>query len=406
MLAGVAFSSLAGCCKDEEETWDKPTKTLDRTLIFYMVGENSLSSFISEDSTEIANGIISLPEGCRIVMYIDDTKSSRLCVGMRDHPVQTVKTYSRNVCSTDSADMEIVLNEIFKRYPAKSYGLVLWSHASGWVFAKDQQTQQSKPLNAPRRTFGIDNGQRSSSNQGRQMELHTLAHVLSHHPHLDFIFSDACFMQCIEVAYELREVTDWVLGSPAEIPGDGAPYQLLMGVLGESELQPDKLLEQYYEYYVNGPGHWDSSTRRGYFGAILSAIRTSELPQLADASRPLVQRLLANRNLLDCSTVQRYCPQESESFTEFYDMADVFHKHISNDEFLQWWTALERAVPYRFVSPAWTSQYSLYLPVSDPENCAAVSMFVPTAFYDGLGWMEKYHSLQWYKAVGMNKTGW
>ena len=402
VLTGVAFATLVGCCKDEEETWDKPKKTLDRTLIFYMAGENSLSRFIEEDSAEIANGIASLPENCRAVMYIDDLKSSRLCVGIHGHDVETVKTYDRNVCSTDSADMEEVLNDIFNLYPAKSYGLVLWSHASGWVFDKDQQSAQSKPRNVRRRTFGIDNGNRTSSNTGREMELHTLTNILAHHPHLEFIFCDACFMQCIEVAYELRNVTDWILGSPAEIPGNGAPYTQLMIAMGEPEFQPLRLLEEYYDYYVNGAG------AQQFKGAILSAIKTSELPQLAAATRPLVQRLFANRNVLDCSGVQRYYPLvNSEEFTEFYDMAGIFGKHLPVDEYELWWEVLSEAVQYRLISDLWTSSYSsLPLRVYDPENCAAVSMFVPTAFYDALGLVERYHSLEWYKAVGMNETGW
>lgn len=396
VLACVSFSILLAGCKKEEETWDRPTKTLNRTLIFYMAGENSLARFIEEDSTEIANGLALLPEDCRVVMYIDDTESSRLCVGMRDHPVEMVKLYDRNICSTDSADMETVFNEIFKRYPAKSYGLVLWSHASGWVFDNSQTSQ------APRRTFGIDNGLRTASNIGRQMELLTLANILAHHPHFDFIFSDACFMQCIEVAYELHEVTDWVLGSPAEIPGNGAPYQYIMAAMGTSGTNPSDILKPYYDYYVEGEG------ANRYSGAILSAVKTSELPQLANATRPLVQKLFANRLRLNCSTVQRYCPlDDDEYFTQYYDMADIFRQHLSEDEFQQWWTVFKRAVPYRYISPRWTTYYSVFPQhVKDPELSAGVSMFVPTAFYDRLGWMEKYHSLQWYKAVGMKTTGW
>ncbi len=397
-LIGAVLTLSVGGCKEEADTWDHPKKELDRTLIVYIAGENSLSTFVSEDSIEIVNGLKSLPEHCRVVVYIDDTKSSRLCVGMRDHPLETVKTYNRNVCSTDSTDMEMVLYEIFKRYPAKSYGLVLWSHATGWIFTQGRQSS----INPPRRTFGIDNGNRTSSNAGRQMNVTTLSNILSHHPHLNFIFSDACFMQCIEVAYELREVTDWVLGSSAEIPGHGAPYNLIMPAMGEDELQPDKLLKPYYDYYISGLGALE------YRGAILSAVKTSELPQLAHATRPLVQRLLANRSQLDCSWVQRYCPLvESEYFTEFYDMADVIRMHVSDEEFQEWWAVMERAVPHRFVSTEWTTSYmSRPMHVYEPEYMSAVSMFVPSAFYDELGWMKDYHQLKWYEAVGMNSTGW
>lgn len=392
---------MTACCHDDDSP-DHPRKELERTIIFYMAAENSLASFVSSDSSEIASRVQALPDGCRVVLYMDDTKSSRICVGTNEMPLQTIKIYDRDVCSTDSADMEYVLTDIFKRYPAKSYGLVMWSHASGWVFTNGRQAT-SAPRRAPRRTFGIDNGARTKSDQGRQMNVTTLANVLSHHPHLDWIFFDACYMQTIEVAYEMKDVADWILGSPAEIPGDGAPYDLVLDGMTSHEALPNLILQTYYDYYVSGLG------AMSYAGAILSAIKTSELPALAAATKPLLQRILNGRALLDCTGIQYYCPlYQSEYFTEFYDMANVFYTYADEAEFRQWYSAMERAVPYRYLSPRWSSAYARgnMMRVLDPEHCAAVSMFVPTEFYDNLGWMSNYHKLQWYDAVGMSVTGW
>ena len=149
-----------------------------RTLIIYMAGENSLADMVSYDSLEIALGLSTVGVDHRVVVYIDDTKSSRLCVGMRNEKLQVVKTYDRNVCSTDSAEMENILREITTRYPADHYGLMLWSHASGWLPSTNKKS-------AHRRVYGVDNGQRRSdanSNFGPQMELTTLANVLGHLP--------------------------------------------------------------------------------------------------------------------------------------------------------------------------------------------------------------------------------
>ncbi len=412
-IAAVTCLFAVSSCYHEVDTWDHPKKTMDRTLIFYMAGENSLSHYVAADSVEMAAGLSQVPEGCRIVQFLDDARSSRICVGTREHPFETVQVFPRNICSTDSADMEMVLSYIFKRYPAESYGLVMWSHASGWVFFHNRPGRQ-RAQNAPRRTFGIDNSRRSSIiNTGVQMDVTTLARVLSHHPHFDYIFFDACFMQCIEVAYELRDVADWVLGSPAEIPGDGAPYTDIMRALASVEVAPNQILQPYYDYYVTGFGHMS------YHGALLSAVKTSELSGLAAATKPLLRRLLAGRQLLDCSDVQRYCPLDSsQQFTEFYDMANVLYKHVSADEYALWQRSLERAVPYRYLSSRWSTGTPRYSPmlVDDPDHCAAVSMYVPTAFYDNLWWVaddltlynwtDEYHQLKWYDAVGMSETGW
>lgn len=401
LLASASLAQLLSCHKDEADRWDHPGRTMERTLIIYMAGENSLSSFVSSDSAEIARGLKDVPEGCRVVLYMDDSRGSRLCVGMHDQPLQVVCQYPRNICSTDSTDMEQVLGEIFKRYPAESYGLVMWSHASGWVFAKGRQSRAA----APRRSFGIDNGQRSSSsNSGPQMDIPTLAKVLSHHPHLDFLFFDACFMQCIEVAYELRNVADWVMGSPAEIPGDGAPYDQLLGMLGTRGISPQLLLQAYYEYYTEGLGAID------YHGVILSAIRTSELPQLVAATAPLISEIMHDRTLPACWGVQSYFPVDREDyadyFAEFYDMSHFLNMRCSEGVYDQWRLVLERAVPYRFLSERWSSGYSRSMRVDDPDNCAAVSMFVPTSLHSSDEWINNYHRLEWYDAVKLSSTGW
>ena len=57
----------------------------------------------------------------------------------------------------------------------------------------------------------------------RYMNISDLVTILSADavPHFDFVLFDACFMQSIEVAYALRNFTDYYIGSPTEIPGPG-----------------------------------------------------------------------------------------------------------------------------------------------------------------------------------------
>ena len=51
------------------------------------------------------------------------------------------------------------------------------------------------------------------------MNIEDLKSVLQKAPHFDFIMFDACFMQSVEVAYELRDYCDYYIGFPAENPG-------------------------------------------------------------------------------------------------------------------------------------------------------------------------------------------
>ncbi|MBR1755498.1 MAG: hypothetical protein IJ739_03145 [Bacteroidaceae bacterium] len=393
-------------CHDEEVEEPQPVEpgqpdtTLPRTLIIYMIGENSLMNLVAADSLEIARGLSTIGVNHRVVVYIDDGKSSRLCVGMREQPLQTVKTYDGNVCSTDSASMEQVFRDIVSAYPAEHYGLVFWSHGSGWQPAAKTSTAQ-----APRRSFGIDNGQRSRSNTGIGMDITTLAHVLSHQPHADFIFFDACFMQCVEVAYELRHVTDYVIASPAEIPGDGAPYENILQPMSQVPSHIEGILANYADYYTNGIG------RSTYSGVELSAVRTSGLERLAEATAPHLQRLFGGRTTPYCQDVQRYFLSTTQTqYTEFYDLENLLFRHLPEEEYEDWHQAYVAAVPHILLTPTWYSMFGPtadgFCEITDLEHTGGVSVFVPTEHHAQKGWIDKYHALEWYHATGLDATGW
>lgn len=87
--------------------------------------------------------------------------------------------------------------------------MVYWSHGEGWI---------PYPVTSTR-WVGQDTG-----DGDKRMNISALASVLDEIPHLDFLLFDACFMQSVEVAYELRSYTDYFLASPTEIP---APVHLM-----------------------------------------------------------------------------------------------------------------------------------------------------------------------------------
>lgn len=399
-MCALALLSLTSC-HDEEPSprlpdTGLPGVTMLHDLIIYMSGENSLSTYVAGDSLEIAKGMAEVDDSCRVVVLIDDAKSSRLCVGTRTTPLQTVRTYPGNLTMTDGATMQTLLADIISAYPARSYGLVLWSHATGWVF-------QGQAQKVRRRTFGVDSGKRGSAdNTGLQMNIPTLRHVLEQMPHFDYIFFDACFMQCIEVAYELRHVTDYILASPAEIPGHGAPYHLLLRHLFASPAELEQAMEAYADYYETGPGCFK------YNGAELSLVRTDALETLAARTRPLVQTLFADKTVVDCRKVQSFAPSTGKlSFTLCYDMRNLFMQTIPAEDFALWDQAFAAAVPCSHLSPYWTTaafEYAMH--VADPASCGGVTMFVPDNDFEKNGWCTDYHALEWYSAVGMDQTGW
>lgn len=400
-----AFLGLtaAASCHDKNDDPDPgprptPVDTMERTVIVYMAAENSLARFTDADSLEIAQALTSIPASTRVVVVIDDHRSSRICVGTRTTPLHTVTTYPANVNVCDSAAMLSLLDSIFHEYPARHYGLCFWSHGSGWV-------EHDGKSRVKRRSYGIDNGRRDAwSNDGTEMSITTMAAVLRQLPHMDYILFDVCFMACIEVAYELRDVTDYVLASPAEIPGTGAPYDLMMPFLCQSEADISGALNAYFNYYTTGLGY---ST---YHGVELSGVRTAALEALAEATRPIVAQLYGSRGEASLDGVQRYCPRdESDYYTEYYDMANLIYHNVSHETYAAWRAVFDQAVPFRLCADEWYSALINihFLTVPDADHTGLVSMFTPgERFDDERHWNTAFHDYEWYHAAGFDQTGW
>lgn len=75
---------------------------------------------------------------------------------------------------------------------------------------------------------------------------------------IDAIVFDGDNMGSFEVAYELREVTDYFVGSQQQVPLEGLPYYLFMKDLGGPTMDVQtacvKLADDYVKYYNNTKG--------------------------------------------------------------------------------------------------------------------------------------------------------
>ena len=117
--------------------------------------------------------------------------------------------------ATDPAVMEEVFTDMQKIAPSDSYGLILGSHATGWMKGNSVQSK----------AFGDDGGY--------NIDIPDLANVLkkSFSEKLDFVLFDACMMGNAEVGYELKDVTSHCIASVMETPVYGFPYDQILPYL-------------------------------------------------------------------------------------------------------------------------------------------------------------------------------
>lgn len=397
----VSVILLFVSCKDEghEEVEDT---TSSHTVLIYMAAENSLSRQVYSDIREMLAGHTSLTANDHLLIYLDDTslpciyEVTRTSTATTREELTPVKTYEEDVNSVSAATLDDVLHFVETTYPADDYGLVLWSHASGWLpllsggnTSTSVKETQKKTI---RRTFGIDNGENTTTNKGAQMEITDLAQVLNAYAPFRFVMFDACFMQTLEVAYELRNCADCLVGSPAEIPGPGAPYDKIMPYMFADQFDGDGLAQAYNDYYRE-----NVSIDR--YGGVMSCVHLAQMDAFAETFRPLYLQYLDSLKALDYSDVLDYFSYDSYGtklqIPDPYDIVSVMQRVLPTSRYSAWKSTFD-ALCHCYHDTYWYSAFMGYKQIADGE-CGGLSFFVP---------LEKYAERGVEFTAAFNKTSW
>ena len=387
-LLSVVCCLLSGChdrlVLPEEPI--QPRAERERTVIVYMAADNSLNSVVRNDTTEMIAAKDLVPGDVNFIIYLDDRLHKPAIYELSAKSgLKLWKQADQELCSTDPKTMLQTLKDIEHYFPARHYGLTLWSHATGWT---------------PRRkTFGEDLN-RGTSTAESEMEIPELHSVLAQLPKFDYIFFDACFMQCIEVAYELRDVADFIIGSPAEIPGPGAPYDKILAALASANAQ--EIVQGYDSAY---PGTYD---RVEYSGVLLSLIDCAKLEELAQATGQLLLPFYMDKSEPMAEGFQRYCDLDWTSKSYLFDMRTTMHQLLSPEDYEAWLALYQEAVPLATYSSTltWFARFCENPRLLNPECYGGVSMFVPMEKYQSYGLNTQFQQTAWYGAIGFSATGW
>ena len=363
-----------------------------RTVLAYIAADNSLASFASLDLAEMKAGMAKVQDSnVHFLVYIDDGKSPRLLElkNEKGAVVETVvETYgSRN--SVGVSETQEVFAKVFSnsQYQADSYGLVYWSHGDGWL---------PYPLRAGTRWVGQDKG-----NGDNRMNISEFVEILKSAPHFDFILFDACFMQAVEVAYELRDYTDYCIGSPTEIPGPGASYDVVVPAMFSAENAAVNVAKAYYEPYAakydEGKGLSNSNWTAG---ASVCALRTDKLVDLARITKLVLSGTVSNTQLRN--SVFNYDKRRSwEGPVGYYDMANMMRKMTDDGAYVVWRQAFDAAVAYWATT---SMNYSAYADMFSMEGTNGVSCYIPSVSNTVTD--KAYRSTEWYTFAGFAALGW
>lgn len=242
-----------------------------QTVVMYLPWSGNLYTHFLQNIEDVKKAVAgNILRGSRLLVFLQTstTKGSlrELYYDNGECLETTLRTYE-DLNVTQAETITEIFNYIAETAPAERYGITVGSHGMAWIPASGTgrsatgakagtqpatETAQEKwhweyvsPDGQFTRWFG-DGGSRSTNTT-------TFADAITASGiRFEYILFDDCFMSSIEVAYDLRKITRYLIASPCEVMAYGYPYDLVMPYLfadGGKGYDLDGICRSFYEFY-------------------------------------------------------------------------------------------------------------------------------------------------------------
>jgi len=213
------------------------------TFMVYMAGDNNLDGAALRDIAEMARAGSTKDVNVLVQLdRIEDNLTRRFRItqggGFKKNCIESFG-------EVNTGDPQVLYDFVkwaADNYPADRYALILWNHGSGWW--EEAKSRATGPTGRkPRRHLfrhSFPQEHRSicydDTSGGDALDNRELKGVLSQACALlgrkiDLLGMDACLMNMVEVAYQLRDSVNVIVGSEIEEPFDGWPYTVILARL-------------------------------------------------------------------------------------------------------------------------------------------------------------------------------
>ena len=402
---------LAACSNEIPE--QQPAKRSGRTVLAYLISNSpkSLEKNLQDNVVDMYMALAEIKDSCTLlVFYRPQEYSSYLDVptllcfdtdgrgNINNLPALTgtdltfesvcqvaqKKEYTMNSqIATDPVVMEEVLKDMQKIAPSDSYGLILGSHASGWMKGNSVQSK----------AFGDDDGY--------NINIPDLADVLknSFSEKLDFVLFDACMMGTAEVGYELKEITSHCIASVMETPALGFPYKQIFSYLYSENIDYSAVCHEFISFNkINNA--WGTC----------AVMDCSQMENLASAVKEKLSEWEDALSSVSMQNVQQYGVGTFQYFS--YDVLDFFRELGGksgvaetdlNEAISSIQTVLDEVVIAKECIP--NPSYPNTIFSVDETRFCGIGMYIPGEcnlyVANNTAWNDYYEqSISWYHAAG------
>lgn len=388
-----------------EEAFDTDSVNKQTILVFYpWTGSQSstgLLGYLQNNIDSISDGIIDRKglNNSRVLVFLSDKYNHSTLYDLQYNAttksVDRVPLKEYEGASYASAEgIADIMNEVKTQASALNYALIVGVHGCGWTYASDwsrypyyARPSVTRPSdnnfsgiqfgpdpNAPlTRFFG------SVSLAENAMDISTLAEGIRESGlKMQYILFDACYMSNIETAYELKDVTNYMIASGSEIMAAGLPYRSMWSYLNSPTPNYSSIVSTSVNFYKNSSAPFCN----------LAAIDCRQVEKLASVMKDInaENQLQASVNLDSIQHLDGFRPNL------FYDLE----------------TYVDSLRPSGYLLDQFKSQLKLTIKASDHTDEAYTCIYSSDSFkiknYCGITISDpSQHSVA---IKGREKTGW
>jgi hypothetical protein len=313
-LMAISVFAVLNYIRQPKEDW---------TIMVYMAGDNSLSSYVDENLKSMMK--IGSKDNLDIIALADKSgnQDSKLYYVMKNKLVELPlhNIYISGLNEVDTGNPQTLLtfvNYSMHTYPSKNIMLIMWGHGNGWQgLSEDKggsQLTMNEFRNALRNIVKANNGNK-----------------------LNIIGFDACAMATIEGFYEVAEYAKYLISSEKKEPDMGWPYEkIFKGLASGSPNSPKDVskfvVSEYVEAYEKG------TLPNQSFSVQMSAIETGKNNELYVAFQKFASRLSdispSDREIIVNlrNNVESY---ENKDNIDLYDLGSEIQKSSIQDQMLK-----------------------------------------------------------------------
>ena len=302
-----------------------PQAQKEWTFLLFLNGHNNLSSFGDMNLKDMEKS----GSNDQVNLVVEWGKSTsnitrRLLVQKSTNPAIVTSPTLMELKDRDMGDYKNLVDFVkwgADNFPAKHYFVAVWNHGSGWHFQDAKVKSGEVSINDI--SFDDNTGHSITTEQLGVAMAEIKQHIGRN---VDIYGSDACLMQMLEVAGEMKNSVDYFVGSEDTEPGEGWPYdsftKMWTGAPRSTPAEVSVLLSKEYLKAYSGGAYGTKSVT-------FSAIDASKLSAIENSAREIAAQLKAlsvddfKKVKTALNTVQSYYYSDYKDYGHFLKIVEA-----------------------------------------------------------------------------------